>query len=71
MYLDSRRGSNGVDGVNSTGLTLVMIIDVTAVQWEDEEYAVGHHCSQEDEDHWYKLEQGRRFWLTKITQGVE
>lgn len=41
VYLDSRRGSDGVDGVHATGLAVVMVIDVIAVQRQDKRQAAG------------------------------
>ena len=51
VYLDSRRGSYGIDGVHSTGSAVVIIMDVAAVQREDEGHAGGQQRSQEEEDH--------------------
>ena len=48
MYLDSRRGSDGIDGVHSARSGVVMVIDVTAVQREKE--AGGQRWSQQEED---------------------
>ncbi len=50
MYLDSRCGSDGIDGVHSTGSAVVMVMDVTAVHWLEELLAAGQQWSQEEED---------------------
>lgn len=55
VYLDSRRGSDGIDGEHSTGSAGVVIIDVAAVHWQDELLAAGQHRSQEQED-WQQLD---------------
>ena len=46
-----RRGSDGIDGVHSTGSALVLVIDVAAVQREVDGHAGGQQWSQEEEDH--------------------
>ena len=50
VYLDSRRGSDGIDGVHSTGSVLVLFLDVTAVHWQDELGAAGERWSQEEDE---------------------
>ena len=50
MYLDSRRGSDGIDGVHSTGSGAIAVIDVAAVQREDEICAAGQQWNQQEEE---------------------
>lgn len=54
--LDSRRGSDGVDCVNSTGSAVVLTVDLSAVQREDEGQGVGQRKSQQEEEDWDQLE---------------
>ena len=50
MYLYSRRGSDGIDGVHSTGSAFIIVTDVTAVQREIQTVAAGQRWSQEEEE---------------------
>ena len=50
MYLDSRRGSDGVDGEHSAGSAAVTVMDATAVQRKMQTVAAGQRWSQEEEE---------------------
>lgn len=55
-YLDSRCGSNRIDGVHSTMKAVVCIMDVSTVLWLNYWITAGHRWSQQDKQ-WHQLVQ--------------
>lgn len=45
-YLHSRPVSERIDGVHSTECTLLLLMDVTAVHWFDDLFAVSQQWNQ-------------------------
>jgi len=49
-YLDSRRGSDGIDAEHAAGLVLVVALDVAAVDRLEALFTADHRRSQEEEE---------------------
>lgn len=64
VYLDSRRGSDGIDGVHAAGSAAVLVVDVAAVQREHERSTAAQQRHQEEEEDWQQLEQMFSFYFS-------